>query len=745
MKKLFQLVGLLVVAMALSISAQATYFTDITDPNLAMDVEVLRLMEVAGGYSDNTYRPTASLTRAQFSKMVVSAMDMTNQLGQYATYTVFPDVRPSYWAASYINLASRGLGVVGGFADGNFRPESTITGGQAVTILMRLLGYTDADVGAVWPDGYMYQAQSIGLLDGLTLEGNSPINRGETASLMVNFLGCDTKDGGAFATSVAASALSDVVIVSANAQASDGTWGAVELSDGTTYKMANDSSSGQLNGYRGTLLLDKNGKVMTFLPEGDTTSKTITVKKATATTVQDTNNQSYTITATTAVYRNGTQTDWADTFGWVNSGTAITLHFHQSGAVSHVFVGSGVSATTAVVVGTTGSTVGFEAMAGSNKYTMYKNGILATASDLREHDVATYDGATNAIRVSDLRLTGHFESAYPNTSGASEITVLGHTFTVLPSAQESISQLKLATNITLLLTEDLQVAGAVEALGGNASGNAVGLVESVSTSSATVQLLCGLTVEGTVSYSETQVDALQGQLVKVSSSGAGKISLSRLSNTSRGDFDVFAGTVGSAKLASNVRIYETVAGGALRAIDLEEIPGGLVRESKITYVGKDWRGDVNILVLNDVTGNNYIYGLAQVSSTSTPVYDENQEQTGTKTTYQLSVTNGETMVGPFKRPTASYGGQFIGIAPSVNGEQVANVVVLKELKDVPNSAWLDETTVVYGGATYRVADGVTAYNDDIRSWMSLSQARAYANEATLYVDDHNVVRVLEIG
>ncbi|WP_409968956.1 S-layer homology domain-containing protein [Bengtsoniella intestinalis] len=742
MKKILLLVSLLV--MVLSTTASAAYFSDISDPDLAMDVESLRLMDVVGGYGDGTYRPNESLTRAQFSKMVVSAMNATDQLGQYATYTVFPDVRPSHWAAAYINLASRGLGVVGGFADGNFNPDATITTGQAVTILMRLLGYSDADVGAVWPDGYLYQGKTVGLLEDLTFTGNESITRGQTAILMVNLLTCDTKDGGSFASGIAASVIENAMLLSSNATAPDGTAGAMQLGTGITYKMANTTSSGILNGRQGIMLLDKNGKVMTFIPDQEGTSVTITVSEATALSIRDSQGTSYAVKADTLVFRNGEQTVWGDVFSWVNAGTSITLHIGVSGHVDHVFVGSATSAEDALVIGSNGSTAGFEGLTGTTQYTIYKNGMTATRGDLKAYDVATYDAATNSIRVSDMRLTGYYDSCYPTVSAPSKITVMGLELNVLPCAVESLSKLKMNQSITILLTEDMQVAGAMEAVSSSIRGNIVGIATSVTTTSASVTLFNGLEVSGSVRYTEQRAAELNGQVVRVSSSSAGAISLSKIMGDTSYDLDLGTEMLGTIALAENVRIYETVAGGALRAISLDEIPGTKVYSDKITYVGKDWRGDVNILVLNDVTGNNYTYGLAKVDTTTETEYDDEGKPMGTSSSHQLSVSNGDTTVGPFKRPNSSYAGSFIGIVASVNGQQVAAVKELTRLKNIPNSAWISETTVSYQGEIYTVAKEVKAYDDDSRGWISLATAHAYAQESDLYVDEFNVVRVVTI-
>ena len=92
------------------------------------------------GYGDGTFRPEAILTRAQFCKMVVYAMGAEDELGLYRTVTVFPDVKPSHWAAGYINMAAKGKKVISGYPDGRFGPACTMTRSQAAVMVNRMLG-----------------------------------------------------------------------------------------------------------------------------------------------------------------------------------------------------------------------------------------------------------------------------------------------------------------------------------------------------------------------------------------------------------------------------------------------------------------------------------------------------------------------------------------------------------------------------------------------------------------------------
>ena len=167
-------------------AAAVTKFSDVSDSYTATAVETLRLMGVLDGYGDGTFRPDTVLNRAQFCKMAVYAMDGSGELGRYSTVTIFPDVKPSHWASAYINMAAR-KGIISGFADGKFKPGQTVTAGQAVTILMRGLGYKDEDMGGVWPQSYMAEAQTNGLLKstGIT-SAYAGLTRAQAAKLFLN-------------------------------------------------------------------------------------------------------------------------------------------------------------------------------------------------------------------------------------------------------------------------------------------------------------------------------------------------------------------------------------------------------------------------------------------------------------------------------------------------------------------------------------------------------------------------------
>ena len=263
------LAWVLAVCAALSLmlpaAAATTRFSDVSDPTIRQSAEVLRLMGVLDGYADGTFRPGTVLNRAQFCKMAVYAMNGSSELGRYSTVTVFPDVKPSHWAASYINMAAKGKNIISGYPDGRFYPERTVTVGHAVTVLLRILGYKDENIGGVWPDSYMAVAATIGLTEGVSTNGNAGLTRGQAARLFRNLLEMEGAEGGTLYT---LSEETDLVSV-------DGGAGTMKTSDGKIYPMVHAVGDTTLVGTHGRVVQTADGKALTFLPNsGGSSSST---------------------------------------------------------------------------------------------------------------------------------------------------------------------------------------------------------------------------------------------------------------------------------------------------------------------------------------------------------------------------------------------------------------------------------------------------------------------------------------
>ena len=143
----------------LTVSAAAS-FTDIPDPDTALAAGVLQSMGIISGVGTGLYSPDTVLTRAQFCTLMVHTLGMKDIVEAHSYKTLFTDVKPGNWYTGYVNLAySQNL--LSGYGNGKFGPDDPVTYGQAATLLLRMLGYSSADIGKAWPTDYVNYARTL--------------------------------------------------------------------------------------------------------------------------------------------------------------------------------------------------------------------------------------------------------------------------------------------------------------------------------------------------------------------------------------------------------------------------------------------------------------------------------------------------------------------------------------------------------------------------------------------------------
>lgn len=746
LKRLFTCVLALTLAVGSARFAGGTRaaFSDVTDETVLADAEVLRMLGVTAGTGGDRFSPDETLTRAQLCTMAIALMGRQGAVGQYQTYTIFPDVRAGHWATGYINMAVRGEEkLIAGFPDGTFHPDEPVTFAQTVTILMHLLGYQDGDVGAAWPDGYLATATSIGLTQGLELPADSPLKRAHAARLMRRALTTPMKGSAEWFAQRLGTLVHDVLLLRVDDTAADGAPNAITVQDGTVYKVAHRPADSMFAGRRGTLLLNGEGKVLTFLPGEQGSQKTIAVEQAQADGITAKDGTKYPLHSNLTVYYQDKKLTYADMFFELRRDTRVTLYYDAAGRLEYLLAMGGVSdAQDAVVVTRNGSTAGFERLTDRTDYAIWKNGAPVTAAALRQYDVAVYDEAANAIRVCDVRLSGCYADAQPNTQSPSRIGVLGISLDVLPCAAESLAELRLGQQITLLLTEDNRVAGAVPVA--QTAGNAMGIASGVSTNSATVSLFCGLTITGDPELRDTAINQYEGRLVSVTSyDRSGKIRLIAPGRSDvRGALDVQARRLGNYTLAETVRVFDRVGLSALTEVKLSDLPVNTLPSDRIVYAHTDYAGQVDLLVLDDATGESYTYGLIRFTSA--------QYSMGTKiSSAKVRVEYGDGVATPDADTASAYhNNEFGALAFYTNstGRHVAAAAELTKLSGVSNAAWNSSASVTWQGMTYAVADDVVCYNCATGHFLTLAQARAFADRADLYVDAiGKKVRIVAVG
>lgn len=192
MKKLLSLVLALSLVLGSFGMAFAAAPVDVTDAKVAAAVERLMALGIVDGYTDGTFRPAKVVTRAEMAKLLVVTVGLEDAV-QYAGYTSsFSDVKTTDWYNAWVNVAvSEGL--IKGYTDGTFKPANTVTYPEAITMLVRALGYKDENLTGTWPTNFIIKATKIGMVKDVAFN-NGGANRGDIGILIDNTLFIDNVD-----------------------------------------------------------------------------------------------------------------------------------------------------------------------------------------------------------------------------------------------------------------------------------------------------------------------------------------------------------------------------------------------------------------------------------------------------------------------------------------------------------------------------------------------------------------------
>ena len=181
--------------------AETPAFTDTKGIAAQQAIETLAAYGVLNGMTKTTFEPAANLTRAQFAKIVVGALNLTPEYRG-----TFKDVAQSAWYAPYVDTAAA-YGIVNGVGDGKFNSDGAITVQEAAAMTARaaslcgmdplvehpdtvLRAYTDVSRVSSWAKPSMAYCAASGLWaqGASALTPTRQITRGEIAQMLCGLL-----------------------------------------------------------------------------------------------------------------------------------------------------------------------------------------------------------------------------------------------------------------------------------------------------------------------------------------------------------------------------------------------------------------------------------------------------------------------------------------------------------------------------------------------------------------------------
>ena len=281
---------------------------------------------------------------------------------------------------------------------------------------------------------------------------------------------------------------------------------------------------------------------------------------------------------------------------------------------------------------------------------IYRNGAAVTSAALQDYDVVYWNRNMGTIWAYSDKVTGAIQALEPSSSNPTSVTVAGRTCAIETAAAayalSDLGQYRLGDTVTLLLGRSGGVAAVVD--GTAAVSERVGVVTAVANSTYsdgkggtyTARTVTLLATDGQSYTYQTAAGLREGSLVRVTTSDqAGGVTLRGLSSASLSGRVNDAGTrVGSYTFAGDAEILD-VSGSAGVRVYPGRLAGLTLSSSSVRYYSLNSAGEIDRMILEDVTGDTYRYGIL-TDMTSMP--------TGgitTYYTYELDV-GGSTYVLP---------------------------------------------------------------------------------------------------
>ena len=283
------------------------------------------------------------VTRAEFSKMLVAASSYKDSVSSEGSgYSLFRDVKSSYWASEYIRCAVS-EGWMTGYTDGTFRPDETVKLEEACAAVLKLLGYDTSALAGSFPSAQLSKAAALGLRDGISLKQGGTMARRDCAALFSNLMTAKTSGGQIYAETLGYTVTNGEVDYTAlTLENLSGPYvaenGSVSLpfQPTTVYRNGEVSSSAALNQYdvyyydQGSSTLwiytDRVSGKITELSPSATSPTSVTVAGA-----------AYEIGSSAATYK-------LSALGGGKAGTIVTLLLGMDGSVVDVLTGTSVEA-----------------------------------------------------------------------------------------------------------------------------------------------------------------------------------------------------------------------------------------------------------------------------------------------------------------------------------------------------------------------------------------------------------------
>ena len=250
---------------------------------------------------------------------------------------------------------------------------------------------------------------------------------------------------------------------------------------------------------------------------------------------------------------------------------------------------------------------------------VYRNDKASASAELNKYDVYYYSESLQTVWIYTRRAAGRITAVSPSASAPTALTVAGSNYTLGSSAVASkISSLNgggVGEVVTLLLGMDNEVADVIT--GEEADSVFYGVVQTATRSLVEdngadvlqkISVMCTDGILRTVNIDKS-LNYPTGWLVEISVTPEGEQVTAVESKSVSGTINDTATALGDYALADDVQILETTSEGLAGTVRPSRIAGTKLNTLAVRYYTLNEQGQIDRLILNDVTGDLWKYGV----------------------------------------------------------------------------------------------------------------------------------------
>lgn len=590
--------------------------------------ELLSGLDIMVGDDEGNFNFDSNVTRAQMSKIAVASSSYKNTVALGLQFSPFSDVRGTYWGAPYIRAAVS-AGIVEGYIDGTFRPDGNVTYEEAVTMMLRVLGYTESDFGASYPYGQIGTAESLKMTEGIDRQIGEPMTRRDVAKLVCNAL--DTKSKTTNQDLIAVhdcQFIENVTIVAS--QTDDKSLGSDEISTSAGKYRINDTFNDSYVGCKGDMVVKDDKYFVAFSTDSEYKSEKYIVYSTLNDAIlcyPDGNNTSlkqFRLSDSTTCYKDSVAYTYGTLRQQMEMGDIVRIRYRDNGEVDYISYSEG-SLTGPIKVVSNSWASSFDT---NSQTKIMRDGKQVTSEDIQQNDILYYSKSLNMVMAYTNKVTGIYEDAVPSKDLPQSVVVSGVTYEVESADAfndlSSSGSVSIGDTVTLLLGRDgTKVAGVVNL--NDVSGTVVGYItgtgkKDFTKSDGTVYnsyYVNVVTSDGTTYTYPTDYDKSQSlnKVCKITlKDGKAQVGASVNATSISGKVSYSDMTIGSKPVSQNVVIVD-VAQNVYSDVPLytktymQRLDGKTLSAGSVLYAETNSKGEISAMITQNVTGDMYSYGI----------------------------------------------------------------------------------------------------------------------------------------